>query len=136
MEIAFVWVMCAVTAAVIAGGKQRSVFGWFLLGLLFSVFAVVMVAFLPRAERRPMATSGKQTAELATPLPVVDPRPPRGRTALTKAAVRTLDFMSPPELSPAEKQRSRQDDGIGTAAALVIGGIGILVLITLIVVTS
>ena len=98
MEIAFVWVMCAITAAVIAGGKQRSAFGWFLLGLLFSVFAVVMVAFLPRAEPEP--------------LPVAEPRPP--------------------ELSPAEKQRRRQDDGIG----LVIGGIGILVLITLIVVTS
>lgn len=97
----FVWVMCAITAAVIAGGKQRSAFGWFLLGLLFSVFAVVMVACLPRLPR-------------AEPLPVVEPR----------------------ELSPAEKQRRRQDDVIGTAAALVIGGIGILVFITLIVVTS
>lgn len=40
--------MFAITAAVIAGGKGRSVVGWFFLGL---VFAVIMVAFLPAVAR-------------------------------------------------------------------------------------
>ena len=45
------WLMCAVTAAVIAKGKGRSAIGWFLLGLPFSIFALVMVICLPAVDR-------------------------------------------------------------------------------------
>jgi hypothetical protein len=33
-----VWIMYAITAAVIAAGKDRNAVGWFLLGLIFGVF--------------------------------------------------------------------------------------------------
>ena len=42
-----VWLLCAITAAVIAGGKGRAWGWWLLLGLVIGIFAVVMVAFLP-----------------------------------------------------------------------------------------
>ena len=48
---AVAWLMCAVTAAVIAKGKGRTAIGWLLLGLLFSIFAVVMVICLPAVDR-------------------------------------------------------------------------------------
>lgn len=41
------WVMCAVASAAIAAGKGRSGAVWFLLGLVFGLFALVIVACLP-----------------------------------------------------------------------------------------
>jgi hypothetical protein len=41
------WIVCGGTCAVIAAGKGRSPAGWFLLGLLFSLFALVAVCALP-----------------------------------------------------------------------------------------
>ena len=55
-----VWLMCAITAAVIAGGKGRSSGGWLLLGLVIGVFAVVMVACLPALD--PEAERAKREA--------------------------------------------------------------------------
>ena len=47
MEILIIWLLCAGVAAAIAGGKDRSRIGWFLLGLLLGIFAVIIVACLP-----------------------------------------------------------------------------------------
>jgi hypothetical protein len=41
------WIVCGGTCAVIAAGKGRNPAGWFLLGLLFSLFALVAVCALP-----------------------------------------------------------------------------------------
>jgi 4-hydroxybenzoate polyprenyltransferase len=47
MEIAFVWLLFAVVTAIVASSRGRSGFGWFILGLLFSFFALILVALLP-----------------------------------------------------------------------------------------
>ena len=47
MELLFFWLMFAITAAVIGSAKGRSGFGWFILGLPFGIFAVLIVACLP-----------------------------------------------------------------------------------------
>lgn len=42
VELVVFWLICAVIAAAIASSKGRSGFGWFLLGCLFSVVAVLL----------------------------------------------------------------------------------------------
>jgi hypothetical protein len=49
--VAVTWLICGGTCAVIAEGKGRNGFGWFLLGTLFNLFALVAVCALPRMER-------------------------------------------------------------------------------------
>lgn len=47
MEIVFYWFACAVVCAIVASSKGRSGFGWFVLGALFSIFALLLVIVLP-----------------------------------------------------------------------------------------
>lgn len=47
MEIFFVWLFVAVICGVLASSRGRSGFGWFLLGGLFSFFALILLALLP-----------------------------------------------------------------------------------------
>ncbi|HJV73133.1 MAG TPA: hypothetical protein VJ654_02840 [Noviherbaspirillum sp.] len=51
MEIALFWFFCAIFTAVIASSKGRSGFGWFILGLLFSFFALIAVAVMPSLKK-------------------------------------------------------------------------------------
>ena len=46
-----VWVLGGVATAWIASRKGRSVVGWGILGLIFSVIAVIVVAVLPKPDR-------------------------------------------------------------------------------------
>lgn len=57
MEIFFVWLVFAVLAAVVAGSKGRSAFGWLLLGCVFGIFALIAVALMPK-----LAPAGTQGA--------------------------------------------------------------------------
>ena len=41
------WLICAFIAAAIAESKGRSVIGWFFLGLLIGVFAIIIIAVQP-----------------------------------------------------------------------------------------
>ena len=43
-----VWLLSAVFAALMAGGKNRNVGGWLLTGFVLGVFAIIILAFLPR----------------------------------------------------------------------------------------
>ena len=45
------WLGCAVTTAVIATSKGRSGFGWFLLGFIGGLFALVAVCAMPPLPR-------------------------------------------------------------------------------------
>ena len=45
--IVLIWVICGVFAAVIASSKGRSAGGWLVLGLLFGIFGLILVACLP-----------------------------------------------------------------------------------------
>jgi len=47
MEILGLWFICAIVTAIVASSKGRSGFGWFLLGMLISIFALILVALLP-----------------------------------------------------------------------------------------
>lgn len=48
MELFIIWSLCAITGAAIAGRKNRSIFGWFLLSAVFGLFAVIVLAALPK----------------------------------------------------------------------------------------
>lgn len=61
MEWIFIWLLCGVTSAVIAAGKGRNAFGWFALGCLIAIFAIIMVACLPKIE--PAAAEGEPDPE-------------------------------------------------------------------------
>ena len=50
IEIIVVDIACGVACAVIASNKNRSAFGWFILGLLFPLIALIVIACLSRAE--------------------------------------------------------------------------------------
>lgn len=52
MELALIWIMFGVTAAVIATSKGRSFIGWLILGLLFGIFALVAVCAMPGVTAR------------------------------------------------------------------------------------
>ena len=54
MELLVFWLLCAIVAAVIANAKGRSGFGWFLIGLLISVFAIILVAAMPAIRAEPV----------------------------------------------------------------------------------
>lgn len=47
MEWLFVWFVCAVVAGIVAASRGRTGFGWFLLGCMFGIFALILVALLP-----------------------------------------------------------------------------------------
>lgn len=53
------WLVCAGVSAAIASSKGRSVFGWFLLGCLISIFAVILVAVLPSKKKAPVIVGGE-----------------------------------------------------------------------------
>lgn len=47
MEILFLWLIVAVFTGAIASSKKRSFLGWFILGFLFSIIALIAVAAMP-----------------------------------------------------------------------------------------
>lgn len=51
MELVLIWCLFGIVAAVIANTKGRSGCGWFLLGMLFGPFALV-IALLPSMAQR------------------------------------------------------------------------------------
>ena len=53
MEIlALLWLLSGIAAGAIGSSKGRFGFGWFLLGLVLGVFALVMVIAMPVREKR------------------------------------------------------------------------------------
>jgi len=49
--ILLIWLGCAIACWVIANNKARFAGGWFLLGLVFGLFALFVIAVLPSRER-------------------------------------------------------------------------------------
>lgn len=62
-EVVVFWFIIAVVTGIVASSRGRSGFGWFLLGGLFSVIALVLVALLPSRKAAPIVVGG----EVATP---------------------------------------------------------------------
>lgn len=69
-----VWLTCAGTCAVIAHDKNRSDFGWFLLGLMFSLFALVAICAISR-RNKPPASEPLDSSHLAKGSMRVEPEP-------------------------------------------------------------
>lgn len=62
MGIVIFWLLCAIFSAALASSKNRSGFGWFLLGLLFGPFGL-LVAFFPKVETSPLSASAEAVRE-------------------------------------------------------------------------
>jgi hypothetical protein len=57
MEVALiVWFGFAICCGVIAGAKARTALGWFLLGLVFGIFALICIACIPSRQRAQAVT--------------------------------------------------------------------------------
>jgi hypothetical protein len=44
------WIFWTVLCGIIANNKNRNVIGWVLIGLIFGIFAVIILALLPKIE--------------------------------------------------------------------------------------
>ena len=51
MEVFLIWTIVAVACGAVAASKDRTFFGWFILGFLFSFIALIVVACLPSRRR-------------------------------------------------------------------------------------
>lgn len=49
MELLFL-ILWAVCCGILANNKNRNIVGWSILGLLFGVFALIVIACLPKLE--------------------------------------------------------------------------------------
>lgn len=54
MEFLLLWIAFAVVSAIVAGSKGRSAFGWFILGAIFGIFAMILVIVLPSQKVAPV----------------------------------------------------------------------------------
>jgi RNA polymerase subunit RPABC4/transcription elongation factor Spt4 len=50
MELVAIWLLCGIISAVIASNKGRSVFGWFILGLLFGPLGFILALVVGKNE--------------------------------------------------------------------------------------
>jgi hypothetical protein len=57
----YVWIGSAILTAVVAGRKDRSVLLWLVLGGIFSLFALLVVACLPSLDERSEAGPSPKT---------------------------------------------------------------------------
>ena len=53
MELLIFWLVVAVATAMVASSRGRSGFGWFILGGMFSLIALFVVAVLPSQKAAP-----------------------------------------------------------------------------------
>lgn len=69
MELIVIWIICAVICAAVASGKGHSGCLWGFLGLIFGIFALLVIAVLPSARREPMqvVVQGVAAAEPRAP---------------------------------------------------------------------
>lgn len=57
MEYVIFWIGIAAACGIVASNKGRSGLGWFVIGLLFSVIAFIIVLVLPSVKTDPDATT-------------------------------------------------------------------------------
>lgn len=51
MEV-IIWIILAVLTALVANNKKRNTAGWLVLGLLFGLISLIVVAVLPSLEEK------------------------------------------------------------------------------------
>lgn len=57
MEVAIIWIGMAIACSIVASNKGRSGIGWFFIGLLFSLIALIIVLVLPSLRADKIAPS-------------------------------------------------------------------------------
>lgn len=102
MEYIVLWLLFAVFSAVIASAKNKSAVGWFLIGLFFGPFGLV-VGLLPSESQK--ATSTSDLGDFAVGYGVDDPEPGSNQAAPDES----FDEESPIEMI--EKLSSLRDSG-------------------------
>ena len=85
MEFLVVWLICAVVTAIIASAKDRSGFGWFLIGLLLGIFGVILIACLP--SNKPQQVTFTAAQPVSNPGQATKACPDCGETVLAVAKV-------------------------------------------------
>lgn len=118
MSFITIWVIFAVMAAVVAGAKDRSVFGWLLLGFVFGVFALLLVAALPSL--RPAPASAENAPDPRTHVLCPDCKEPVRKEAIvcrhcgaklipsTDSDQPKTRFLYPHQQAAADRQRNIQ----------------------------
>lgn len=66
MEIFVFWLFCAIITAIIASSKGRSGFLWLIIGAMFGIFALVLVAAMPRITPPAPILAGQEVATADT----------------------------------------------------------------------
>lgn len=115
MELLTFWFVCGVVTGIVAASRGRHGFGWFLLGVLFGPFALILVALLP--SQTPAATAARSNVtyvggELATPETHV--RCPDCKGFVHKEAVRCMHCGC--ALVPASKRPKPGPQGLAALA--------------------
>jgi hypothetical protein len=59
LEIVAIWILFGVVTAIAAHARGRSPLGWFLIGILFSVFGLIAVLVMPRGDDAPQSAPAK-----------------------------------------------------------------------------
>ena len=63
MEFLIVWLISACIASAIAAAKNRATGNWFVLGCIFGIFAILVVALLPTIKPPPVFAGGEVATE-------------------------------------------------------------------------
>lgn len=58
--IAGIWLTCAVLCAIVAGSKNRSTGGWFMIGLLTGVLGLIAAAGVPPLPEKPQVAPDEE----------------------------------------------------------------------------
>ena len=56
MELVVLYLVIAVVTGIVASSRGRSGFGWFVLGCVISIFALILVALLPSTDGQTSGT--------------------------------------------------------------------------------
>ena len=81
MDLLALWLVCAVLCAAIAAHKGRSVGGWFIVGLVFGVFGLIVAAVISSNQREPCPECRERIMRDATTCPHCRTKIVRHRTS-------------------------------------------------------
>jgi hypothetical protein len=93
MAIVIFWILLGACCAIIAPARGRSAIGWLVLGILFSVFALIVLLALP---------SRKTAADIPRPYAADEKTCPQCAEQVKRAArvCRFCGYKFPPESAP------------------------------------
>ena len=82
MDVVVVWFFCAFACAAVASYKGRSVLGWFFLGGIFGIFALIVALVMAKGGREPCPACREPVLREATKCPHCQTEIVRHRTSI------------------------------------------------------